>query len=159
MSTNKAGNRNLTVRLGILCIILLIVAVGTVVYSRLEINSLKSQLAARSSEIDALNAAQLKLSDPDNPVGEATYGSPRLGWTNENPNLYVHGVAFNVGTDPAYNCRIHVVATSSNGTKLLEDYIDLGTIGGGYAAKIDTRIRSTLPLTGIFDVTCTPEWS
>ena len=159
MSTYKAVNRNWTGRLGILCIILLVVTVGTVIYSRLEINSLKAQLASSSSEIDALNAAQLKLSDPDNPVGEANYGSPRLGWTNENPNLYVHGVVFNAGTYPAHNCRIHVVATSSNGTRLLDDYVDLGTIDGGFAAKIDTRIRSTVPLTGVFDVTCTPEWS
>ena len=93
------------------------------------------------------------------PVGGKIYGSPRLGWLNENPNLYVHGIAFNTGTYPAYNCTIHVVATSSNGTKLLEDYIDMGTIDGGYAAKIDARIESTLPLTGTFEVTCTPEWS
>ena len=159
MSTNKVVNRKLPVGLGILCVILLVVTIGTVVYYTSEINSLKSQLASSSSEIDALNAAQLKLSDPDNPVGGEIYGSPRLGWMNENPNLYVHGVAFNVGTSPAYNCRIHVVATSSNGTNLLDDYIDLGTIAGGYAAKIDTRIKSTLPLTGTFDVTCTPELS
>lgn len=159
MSSKQAVKKNLAVRLGILCIILLVTTIGSVVYYRLEINSLESQLTSSSSEIEALNAAQLKLSDLDNPVGGAIYGSPSLGWTNENPNLHVHGVVFNVGTYPAYNCRIHVVATSSNSTVLLEDYIDLGTIGGGYAAKIDTRIKSTLPLTGSFNVTCTPEWS
>ena len=159
MSAKKAANRNLAFGLGILCIILFAVTIGMVVYSTSEINSLKSQVASSSSEIRALKAAQLKLSDPDNPVGGLKYGSPLLGWLNENPYLYVHGIAFNVGTYPAYNCTIHVVATSSNGTTLLEGYIDLGTIGGGYAAKIDTRIKSMLPLSGTFNVTCTPEWS
>jgi hypothetical protein len=159
MSTKDVANKKLVVGLGILCIILSVVTVGVVVYSTSEINSLKSQLSSRSSEIDSLNVAQLRLSDPDNPVGGVQYGSPRLGWTNEDSDLYVHGVVFNVGTYPAHNCRIHVVAASSNGTELLGDYIDLGTIDGGYAAKIDTRIRSTLPLTGSFNVTCTPEWS
>ena len=159
MSTSDGGNRKWVVVLGILCIILLMVTIGIAVNFNTEINSLKSKLTSSNSEIAALNAAQLKLSDPDNPVGGVNYGSPRLGWTNENPNLYVHGVVFNVGTYPAYNCKIHVVAASSNNTILLEDYIDLGTIGGGYAAKISSRIKSTLPLTGLFNVTCTPQWS
>ena len=159
MRAKKAVNRNLAVGLGILCIILLAVTIGTLVYYTSESNSLKLQLASSNSEIGVLKAAQLKLSDPDNPVGGMKYGSPFLGWTNENPYLHVHGIIFNVGTYPAHDCRIHVVATSSNGTTLLEDYIDLGTIGGGYATKIETRIKSTLPLTGIFNVTCTPEWS
>ena len=159
MSKKKVGNSNLTAGLGILCIILLVVTIGAVVYYTSEIDSLKLQVAASSSEIGALNAAQLELSDPDNPVGGVQYGSPSLGWLNENPYLYVHGVVFNVGTYPAHNSRVHVVATSSNCTNLLDDYIELGTIPGGYGAKIDNQIRSTLPLTGIFNVTCTSEWS
>ena len=159
MNAKKSVNRNLAIGLGILCIILLIVTIGVSVYYTSEINSLKLQLASSTSEIGALNAAQIKLSDPDNPVGGTKYGSSFLGWTNENPYLYVHGLVFNAGTYPAYNCRIHVVATSPNGTNLLEGYIDLGTIGGAYAAKIDSRIKGTRPLTGIFNVTCTPEWT
>ncbi len=160
MSKHKVAKRNdLAIGIGTLCVILFVVIFGTVIYFTLETNSLRSQLASSQSEIDALSAAQLKLSDPDNPVGGVKYGSPNLGWLNENPYLYVHGIVFNVGSNPAHNCRVHVVATASNGTKLLEGYIDLGTIDGGYAAKIDSRIESTLPLTGSFDVTCTPEWS
>ena len=159
MSKDKVVSNKLTIGLGILCIILLLVTIGVAVYLTSEADTLRSQLASSNSEIEALNAAQLRLSDPDNPVGGVEYGSPRLGWTNENPNLYVHGVVFNVGVYPAHDCRVHVVAVSSNGTNLLDGYVDLGTINGGYAAKIDARIRSTLPLTGVFNVTCTPEWS
>ena len=159
MSKKKVVSRNLTAGLGILCIILLIVTIGAVVYYTSETDSLKLQVASGSSEIEALNAARLKLSDPDNPVGGVQYGSPSLGWLNEDPYLYVHGVVFNVGTYPAHNSRIHVVVTSSDNINLLDDYIELGTIPGGYAAKIDNQIRSTLPLTGIFNVTCTSEWS
>jgi hypothetical protein len=158
LSAKKVFSKNITIPLVILCIILMGATVGTVGYSLSEISSLKSQVSSSNSEIEALNAAQVKLSDPDNPVGGAKYGSPNLGWTNENTNLYVHGLAFNVGTYPAYDCKIHVVAATPDGTKLVDDYIDLGTIEGGFTAKIDTHLHSANLLTGAFNVTCTPEW-
>jgi hypothetical protein len=155
MSTKNFFSRKLSVTISIL---ILILASGMLVYSSMEINSLQSKLAVNSLEIENLNAAKLLLSDPDNPVGGVKYGSPHLGWTNENPNLYVYGVIFNVGTQPAYDSRIHVVANSANGTKLLDDYIDLGTIDGGFVAKINTQIKSNYPLIGDFNVIFTPEW-
>jgi hypothetical protein len=156
MSTKNFFFRKWTAAISFL--ILIILASATLVYFSMEINSLQSKLAVSSLEIENLNAAKLVLSDPDNPVGGVKYGSPLLGWTNENPNLYVYGVIFNVGTQPAYDSRIHVVANSANGTILLDDYIDLGTIDGGFVAKINTQIKSNYPLIGDFNVIFTPEW-
>jgi regulator of replication initiation timing len=54
----------------------------------------------------------------------------RYNYTGSDIRLYISGEVWNVGTEPARNCRLHV--TLYQGETVAEDtYIELGTINGG----------------------------
>lgn len=82
------------------------------------------------SEYDALKAP--KLSDL------SLFADDSRPWLSD-PYLHVHGEVWNVGTDTAYDCRIHVRAFQ--GAVLTKDtYIWLGTIHGGNKKSLDEKI-------------------
>ena len=52
-------------------------------------------------------------------------------WAWDPPShLTIKGYIFNMGTDTAYNCKLHVKVWSSTDTLLLDTTVDLGSISG-----------------------------
>ena len=73
------------------------------------------------------------------------------------PYLHIYGYICNVGTNSAYNCKLHIVAYQSGGVKAIDTYIDLGTIDGESWKSVDSYIfYSGSPLES-WEIT--PEWT
>ena len=113
-----------------------------------------SEYDSLKSENDALKAPKLiKVNLKADDV------RPWLG----TPYLDVYGYICNVGYDPAYNSKVHVVAYQSGGVVAIDTYINLGTIFGAQAlpggswTSVDANIYySGSALTGW---TLTLEWT
>jgi len=58
----------------------------------------------------------------------------------QTPYLHVYGYICNVGTNPAYNSKIHVVAYQSGGVVAIDTYITLGTIYGESWTSVDSKV-------------------
>ena len=100
---------------------------------------------ALQNEIDGLKASKLVT---------------RLGATDNRPllgtkNLFVQGSIWNVGTNSAQNCRLHVVMYQ--GQTVAEDtYINLGTINGESYTEISENVY--YEGSALTDWNITPEW-
>jgi hypothetical protein len=107
-----------------------------------------SEYDALKSESDALKAPKLikvNLRADDNRPFLAT------------PYLHVYGEICNVGTNRAYNCKLHVVAYQSGGVVAIDTYITLGSIGGESWTSVDSKIYYSG--SALVSWTITPEWT
>lgn len=96
-----------------------------------QISNLNSQITSLENQINALKAPKLTgvdLNGEDNRPFLAT------------PYLHVHGYICNMGTNTAYNSRIHVVAYQSGGVTAIDTYITLGIISGQSCKSIDSKV-------------------
>lgn len=82
------------------------------------------------SEYDALKAPKLSLL--------SLSSSDERPWL-ATPRLHVYGEVWNVGTDTAYSCKLHVVAYQG-AVKAIDTYVSLGTIAGENRKSIDENI-------------------
>jgi len=78
-----------------------------------------------------------------------------------NDNLHVYGYICNVGTNRAYNCKLHVVAYQSGGVVAIDTYITLhcwlGVLSGESWASVDANIYYSG--SALVSRTTTPEWT
>jgi hypothetical protein len=121
--------------------------VGTHHYTDLEYDTLKSERDALKSENEALKAPKLvtvHLMGDDERSSEQYY-------------FHVYGYVCNVGTNTAYNSKIHVIAYQSGGVVAISTYIDLGTIDGESWTNVDSNIYYAG--TALVNVTVTLEWA
>lgn len=110
-----------------------------------QIDSLNSQISSLNSQIDSLNAQITNLQNQIN-----TLEAPKLILVNlraddnrpifGTPYLHVYGEVCNVGTNTAYDCKLHVVAYQSGGVVAIDTYITLGTIDGESWVSVDTNV-------------------
>lgn len=110
-----------------------------------QIATLQNEKTALQNEIDNLKAAKLvtRLGASDN--------RPFLG----DKSLFIEGSIWNVGTNPAHNCRLHVVLYQ--GQTIAEDtYITLGTINGQSYTDISENVYYDGE--ALSDYTIDPEW-
>ena len=106
---------------------------------------MEGQITALQEEINSLKASDLvtRLGATDN---RSLFGSK---------SLLVQGSIWNVGTNPAYNCRLHVILYQ--GQTIAEDtYINLGTISGESYTDISENIYYEGE--ALSNWTITPEW-
>ena len=119
--------------------------VSTHSYSNSEYNDLQNQISNLQSEVDSLKASKLVT---------------RLGVSDQRPLLqtpyfHVSGEVWNVGTNTAYNCRLHVVLYQES--VVAEDtYINLGTISGEDFTSVDSKVY--YEGSSITGYTLSPEW-
>jgi len=72
------------------------------------------------------------------------------------PYLHVYGEVWNVGSDTAYNCRLHVILYQ--GSVVAEDtYVNLGTISGENKKSVDANIYYNGDALTSWSIT--PEWT
>jgi chaperonin cofactor prefoldin len=113
-----------------------------------QITSLQNQITYLQNQIDTLKAPKLikvNLRADDN--------RPWLG----TPYLHVYGYICNVGTNWAYNCKLHVVAYQSGGVVAIDTYITLGTITGESWTSVDSSVYYSG--SALTSWTITPEWT
>ena len=105
----------------------------------------EGRIADLQNEIDSLKASKLVT---------------RLGASDQKPllatnYLQVTGAVWNVGTNTAHNCRLHVIIYQGQ-TVAKDTYINLGTINGeGY---VDVNEKVYYEGSALTDWNITPEW-
>jgi chaperonin cofactor prefoldin len=120
-----------------------------------DINSLNSQITSLNSQISSLNS-QLDSLKGANVVKvnlQADDSRPFLG----TPNLHVYGELCNVGTETAYNVKLHVVAYQSGGVVAIDTYIVVGSINGESWTSVDGA--PTYGGDSLTSWSITPEWT
>ena len=135
---------------------------GNITYYDSQIASLQNQISNLNSQINSLNAQITNLQNQINSLK-----APKLikvdlraednrPWL-QTPYLHVYGYVCNVGTNTAYNSKIHVIAYQSGGVVAIDTYITLGSISGESWTRVDTNVYySGSALTGW---TLTLEWT
>jgi len=98
-----------------------------------QISSLNNQIANLQSQIATLSAA--KLIKVNLRADDVRHVYP---WDPED-NLHVYGQICNVGTNTAYNCKLHVTAYQNQVVAIDTDIV-LGTIGGESWTSIDQSV-------------------
>ena len=110
-----------------------------------QISTLQNEKSALQNEIDSLKASKLVTS---------------LGASDEKPwlatdYLHVYGKVWNVGTNTANNCKLHVILYQ--GAVVAEDtYINLDTIVGESSVSVDSKVY--YEGSALTDWNITPEW-
>lgn len=66
----------------------------------------------------------------------------RYNYTGSDIRLYISGEVWNVGTEAAQNCSLHVTLYQGN-TVAKDTYIELGTINGGSFKDVAANIYYT----------------
>lgn len=115
-----------------------------------QISSLQSQIASLNSQISSLRAASLTT------VGlDVTNFNHYWAWDPPS-HLTINGCIFNMGTNTAYSCKLHVKVWSSTNALLLDTTVDLGSISGrNYVSK-----STETPYTGSGSYwSVIPEWT
>jgi len=75
----------------------------------------------------------------------------------QTPYLRITGYVVNIGTNPAYNVRIHVVAYQSGGVEAINTYINLGSISGEWWKTVNADVFYTG--SALVSWTATLEWT
>ena len=83
------------------------------------------------SEYSSLNASYYALTVASLTTVGLSVTNFNHYWVWDPPShLTINGYIFNMGTDTAYNCKLHVKVWSSTDTLLLDTTVDLGSISG-----------------------------
>jgi len=119
---------------------------------KIEKNSLQSQVTTLEGRISSLESIINSLKAPKL-VTKLNYSDvrPPLG----TPYLHVYGDVWNVGTDPAYDCQLHVIAYQWD-VVAIDTNIPLGTIIGERWTIVDSNISYSGNALTSLDVT--PLW-
>jgi septal ring factor EnvC (AmiA/AmiB activator) len=127
-----------------------------------QINSLNSQISNLQNQISSLNAQITNLQSQI-----ADLQAPKLIKVNLKSDdnrpflgtyyLHVYGEVCNVGSNIAYNCKIHVTAYQSGGVVAIDTDIILGTIGGESWVSVDGS--PTYSGTSLTSWTITLQWT
>lgn len=177
MSEKKVVSRNLAVVFGIVGIVLLVGLVGVVANYTMVINNKDTIYRDYSSAHSHSNSDYDSLqSSYDGYVAthhhtDAEYDSmwtPYLikvdlkandnrPWPWGTPYLNVNGYLCNVNKNWAFKCKLHVVASQSDGVVAIDTYITLGTIAGESWTSIDSNIYYSG--SALTSWTITPEWT
>ena len=96
-----------------------------------QINDLQGQVSSLNSQINGLKSAKLISVNL-----KADDSRPFL----QTPRVHVYGDIVNVGTNTAYNAKIHVVLYQSGGVIAEDTYIDLGSISGESSQSVETNV-------------------
>ena len=96
-----------------------------------QINQKNSQISSLNSQIDSLKSAKVVSVNL-----KAEDSRPFL----QTPRVHVYGYVVNVGTNTAFNKKIHVVLYQSGGVVAEDTYINLGSVGGEQAISVDTNV-------------------
>ena len=111
-----------------------------------QIADLQSQVSDLENQVSNLEKAKL--------IKVELSGTDNRPWF-QTPYLHVTGGIANVGTDTAYNCRLHVILYQ--GAVVAEDtYINLGTISGEGWQGVDSRVYYEGEALTMWSLT--PEW-
>jgi hypothetical protein len=166
MSEKKVVSRNIAIILGIVCIIFLVGLVGAIANYTSIISGKDNIIASKDSQIQTLTNQKNQLqtwldenktllqqqiqqiTDLQNQI--TALNAPKLIKVNlraddnrpwlGTPYLHVYGYVCNVGTYPAYNSKIHVVAYQSGGVIAIDTYSTLGTTMGESWTSVDSNI-------------------
>jgi polyhydroxyalkanoate synthesis regulator phasin len=115
-----------------------------------QITDLRNQITDLRNQIDTLRAPKLiKVNLRADDVRHVYSWDP-------DDNLHVYGQICNVGTNWAYNCKLHVVAYQS-GVVAIDTHIILGTIAGESWTSVDSTVYYSG--SALTDWTITPEWN
>jgi hypothetical protein len=162
MSEKKVVRRSVAIALGIICIILIAGLGGAMAYYTMTINNKNTEYWDLYANYTHENwwhqyyeNQTLALKVPKLSVLSLYSGDVRP-WSGT-PYLHVYGEIWNVGSDTAYNCRLHVILYQ--GSVVAKDtYVDIGTIFGENKNSVDAKIyydgdalTSWTPIT--------PEWT
>jgi TolA-binding protein len=120
-----------------------------------DISSLNSQISSLSNQINSLNNQldSLKTAKVVKVNLKADDSRPFLG----TPNLHVYGELCNVGTNTAYDVKLHVVAYQSGGVVAIDTYIVVGSMNGESWTSVDGA--PTYGGNALTGWTITPEWT
>lgn len=134
---------------------------GNITYYNSLVNTLQSQVASLNAQITSLNSQITNLQNQINALKapklikvdlEADDNRPWL----QTPYLHVYGYVCNVGTNIAYNCKLHAIAYQG-GVVAIDTYITLGTVSGESWRSVDSAIYYTG--SALTSWTVTPEWT
>lgn len=138
----------------VLSAIVIVVLAGLNIWLYLNKTSLESQLKERwdswGSELywhnylEAPKLSTLSLYEDD--------VRPLVG----TPYLHVYGEVWNIRTDTAYNCKLHVVAYQGAVTAT-DTYVDLDTIYGENKKSVDSKVYYSGSALTSWSIT--PEWT
>ena len=154
-SRKEIAYRNWLIRVSIVCAISFVV--NGYLYTQLytqqygisdlegQVADLQNQISTLQNEVDSLKASKLitRLGDSD-----------QRPWS-QTPYVRIMGSVWNVGTNPAYNCTLHVILYQGQ-TVAKDAYINLGTINGEAFADLDSRI--SYEGSALTSWSITPEW-
>jgi len=127
-----------------------------------QIADLQNQLTQKNADIDSLNAQIASLNSQINNLKAPKLISVNLKaedtrpWLST-PYVHVYGYVVNVGTNTAYNAKVHVVLYQSGNVIAKDTYVDLGSIGGESSKSVDTNVY--YEGSEITDQTVTLEWT
>ena len=165
----KVIGRSVAIALGIACIILVAGIGGVMAYYTMQINNKNamydSYVSAHSHTNTEFNTLQSNYTSLNSQV--ASLQAPKLvkvylqsddgGLPFQSRRLHIYGSLVNVGTNPAYNSKLHVVAYISQ-VVAIDTYIELGRINGESSTYIDQTITYSGG-TPLSSWTITPQWT
>ncbi len=125
-------------------------------YTNSQYNSLQDQTDKLQTWLDGNASLVSNLKAPDLVTIDMKYTDNRP--TRQQYYVRVYGSVCNVGSNPAYNSKLHVIAYSKS-TKVIETDIKLktGTIAGESGVSVDSTINYSG--NAITSLTVIPEWT
>jgi hypothetical protein len=122
-----------------------------------QVSSLQTQVEAQQNQILTL---QNQLSSPNSQaariinVGLGAADNPYAS----QPYLHVSGYVCNVGTETAYNVKLHVTANQGS-VVAIDQYLNIGTIGKQDSKEVNNNFYYSGPALTQNSWTMTPEWT
>jgi hypothetical protein len=171
MSEKKVVNRNIVIALGIICIILIVGLVGAIANYTLIINGKDNTISTKDSQISNLQnqnndlqtwlEGNITLFNSERDVLKAPKLVMDLGYEDVRPYygtpyLHIHGIVINVGTNVAYNCKLHLVAYQSS-VVTIDTYIVLDIINGESWRYVNEKVYYSG--SAITSYTIVPQWT
>jgi hypothetical protein len=164
LSENKVVSRNVAIALGIMCIILTVGLIGAIALLGTSVDwwnkSYSIYVAKAQSEIGVLqtwlSGDLILLNQLKAPKLVMDLGYEDVRPISETPYIHIYCITINVGTNTAYNCRLHLVAYQHSITAV-NTYITLDTIEGESWGHVDKKVYYSG--VAITSYTIVPEWT